>query len=40
MLSALDHLQPATHAKIDNSTVSGFFNDTLKKKRSKAWDVK
>ena len=40
MLTALDHLQPATPARTDNSTASGFVNDTLKKKRSKAWDVR
>ena len=33
MLTALDHLQPATPAKTDNSTASGFVYDTLKKKR-------
>ena len=40
MLTALDHLQPATPARTDNSTSSGFVNDTLKKKSSKAWDVR
>ena len=40
MLTALDHLQPATPEKTDNSTASGFVNDTLKKKRSKACDVR
>ena len=40
IITALDHLQPVTPAKTDNSTASGFVNDTLKKKRSKAWDVR
>ena len=31
MLIALGHLQPAIPAKTDNSTASGFVNDTLKK---------
>ena len=36
MLTALDHLRPATPTKTDNSTASDFVNDALKKKRSKA----
>ena len=40
MSIALGHLQPAIPAKTDNSTASGFVNDTLKKKRSKVWDVR
>ena len=40
MLTALYHLQPATPAKTDSSTASCFVNDTLKIKRSKAWDVR
>ena len=40
MLTVLSHLQPTTPAKTDNSTASSFFNDTLKKKRSKVWDVR
>ena len=40
MLTVLSHLQPATPIKTYNSTASGFVNDALKKKRSKAWDVR
>ena len=40
MLTALNHPQPATPSKIDNSTACGFVNDALKKKRSKAWNVR
>ena len=40
MLTTLYHLQPTTPTKTDNATVSGFVNDTLKKKHSKAWDVR
>ena len=40
ILTALYHLQPATPTKTDNSTASCFVNDTLKKKRSKAWDIR
>ena len=34
------YLQSATPSKMDNSTVFGFVNDTLKKKSSKAWNVR
>ena len=34
------HLQSATPSEMDNSTVFGFVNDTLKKKSSKAWNVR
>ena len=40
MLFALGHIQPPTPAKTDNSTAASFVNNTLKKKRSKAWDVR
>ena len=40
MLLALGHVQPPTPSKTDNSTAASFVNDTLKKKRSKAWDVR
>ena len=36
----LKKLQPLTPAKIYNFTVSGFINNTLKKKRNKTWDVR
>ena len=40
MCEALDHPQPPTTSKIDNSTADSFFYDTLKKKRNKSWDVR
>ena len=40
MLTALNHPQTAIPSKIDSSTICGFVNDILKKKRSKAWDVR
>ena len=40
MSIALGYLKPAIPAKTDNSTASGFVNDTLKKKRIKAWDIR
>ena len=40
MSIALGYLKPAIPAKTDNSTASGFVNDTLKKKHSKVWDIR
>ena len=40
MLTALNHLQPPTIMKTDNSTASSFANNTLKSKRSKSWDMR
>lgn len=40
MLVELGHLQLVVPSKTDNSTTAGFVNDTLKKKRSKAWNVR
>ena len=40
MCEALAHEQPPTPSKTDNSTADSFVNDTLKKKRSKSWDVR
>ena len=40
MLTALDHLQPATPAKTDNSTSASFVKGTLKQNRSKSWDMR
>ena len=39
-LIALDHEQPATPLKTDNSTTEGFVNLEMKPKRSKTWDMK
>ena len=35
ILTALDHLHPATHTQTDNSIASDFVNDTLKKNVAK-----
>ena len=40
MLKALRHEQPPTPVKTDNATAASFVTDMLKKKRSKAWDVR
>ena len=40
MLKALGHDQCATPIKVDNVTAASFVTDMLKKKRSKAWDVR
>ena len=39
MLMSLDHPQPATPVKTDNSEAASFVKDTLKKNRSKSRDV-
>ena len=39
-LIILDHKQPATPLKADNSTKEGFVNLGMKPKRSKIWDMK
>ena len=39
MMTALGHPQPAIAVKTDNSTAIAFVNDTLKKKKSKSWDM-
>ena len=39
-LIALDHKQPATPLKTDNSTTEIFVNLGMKPKRSKIWDMK
>ena len=36
----LDHEQPATPLKMENSTTEGFVNSGMKPKRSKTWDMK
>ena len=40
ILKALDHPQTTIPVKTDNETAASFVNDTLKRKRSKAWDVR
>ena len=40
LLHALDHPQPPTPIKTDNSTALGFIKDNINKKRSKSWDVR
>ncbi len=40
LLHALDHPQPPTPVKTDNSTAEAFSNSTLKEKRSKAWGMR
>ena len=39
-LITLDHEQPATPLKTDNSTIEGFVNSGMKPKRSKTWYMK
>ena len=40
LLRKLGHPQPATPIQVDNSTADGFANDTIKKKRSKATNMR
>ena len=40
LLLELGHSQPATQIQVDNSTADGFANDTIKRKRSKAIDMR
>ena len=40
ILKAQGHPQPTVPIKTDNETTSSFVNDTLKRKQSKAWDVR
>ena len=39
-LIALDHKQPETPLKMENSATEGFLNSGMKPKRSKTWDMK
>ena len=39
-LITLDHEQPVTPLKTDNSTTEGFVNSGMKQKRSRTWDMK
>ena len=40
ILEALDHKQPPTPLKTDNSTATGFANSHIRQKRSKSWDMR
>ena len=40
LLHELGHPQPANPIQVDTSTADGFANDTIKKKRSKAIDMR
>ena len=40
VLEALDHLQPPTPVKTDNSTANAFVHKNIHKKRSKSWDMR
>jgi hypothetical protein len=39
-LAQLDHIQPPTPLRTDNSTAFGILNETIKQKRSKAMDMR
>ena len=40
MLEVLNHPQPATPIKTDNSTATGFVHKNINQKRSKSWDMR
>ena len=40
MLEKLNHIQPPTPIKTDNSTATGFIYDNIHQKRSKSWDMR
>ena len=40
MLEALNHPQPPTLLKTDNSTATGFICNNIHQKRSKSWDMR
>ena len=40
LLQALNHPQPPTPLKTDNSTANGFIHDNIHQKRSKTWDMR
>ena len=40
ILEALNHKQPPTPLKTDNSTSSGFANSHIRIKRAKSWDMR
>ncbi len=39
-LKELDHPQPPTPLKTDNSTATAFVHSSMKQKRSKSWDMR
>ena len=40
LLQALNHTQPPTPIKTDNSTANGFIYDNIHKNISKSWDIR
>ena len=40
ILHALNHVQPPTPLKTDNSTANGFIHNNIRQKRSKSWDMR
>ena len=40
ILQALNHPQPPTPIKTDNSTANGFIHNNIHQKRSKSWDMR
>ena len=40
ILRALNHPQPPTPIKTDNSTANGFIHNNIHQKRSKSWDMR
>ena len=40
ILQALNHHQPPTPIKTDNSTANGFIHDNIHQRRSKSWDMR
>jgi len=40
ILEFLNHPQPATPVKTDNSTATGFIHDNIQQRRSKSWDMR
>ena len=40
VLQALNHPQPSTSTKTDNSTAAGFIHDNIHQKRYKSWDMR
>ena len=40
ILESLNHVQPPTPLKTDNSTANGFVHKNIHQKRSKSWDMR
>ena len=40
ILEALNHTQPSTPIKTDNTTTTGFIHNNVHQKRSKSWDMR